>query len=432
MTRIIHWARRRLAKLAHLRSHLWQSLATYTAQGFGMFFGILLARLLDPTDYGSFGFAVAVVFLALLPAIWTLAPILVSEGGQTAENHTRAAGFGWCVALARLLIVTGLGLYYWNLGKSQTAALCLLIGIAEAGRELNNVQRCYLEGLGNFKPNFISALSGVIFCFVVVVPASQLGWGPFTLVLPGLGGMVMDFFIFRHYSGKSIFVRPSWWLGSELMQKSFWLWIYGASESGLQRVDSWFVGRFQGLVQLAYYNRAFGYAPLSSLVLSSLVTSPIVVGFNSCQTVLARRRLFFHAALILLAGGLVNWVALFFFADPFVHLVFGSKWIGAAPVFKAFAGLSLAYAISQLPTAAMVAVQGYRQIGVIRFCGLLTFVSVLALLPQLRNLIAIAYLVQMSWVLQGVAMLFCARSLLFVSDPPSKLGTQSATSNDGF
>src|SRR6266436_9668888 len=78
-----------------LRSHVWQSLANYTQQGFGLIFGVVLARLLTPADFGAYGFALATVFLALLPAMWSLAPTLVADGGRTDDLYGTVAGFTW-------------------------------------------------------------------------------------------------------------------------------------------------------------------------------------------------------------------------------------------------------------------------------------------------------------------------------------------------
>src|SRR5437870_308078 len=88
-----------------LRSHIWQSLANYTQQGFGLIFGIILARLLTPRDFGAYGFALATVFLALLPAMWTVAPTLVADAGRTPELHPIAAGFTWSITVVRFAII---------------------------------------------------------------------------------------------------------------------------------------------------------------------------------------------------------------------------------------------------------------------------------------------------------------------------------------
>ena len=181
-----------------MRAHLWQSLANYTQQGFGLLLGLILARLLQPEDFGAFGFAAASVLLALLPATWSLAPTLIMDAAAAPAFYATAAAFGWCVVFVRLAIVAGLVTWFYLSGQHQTALLCLLCGIIESWKEPNTVQRAYLEGQGNFKPNLISALLGVVFCLGVVVPVALfLRGGPFTLVHPGLGVACKDFFLYR-------------------------------------------------------------------------------------------------------------------------------------------------------------------------------------------------------------------------------------------
>jgi len=395
-----------------VRAHLWQSLAIYAQQGFGLIFGVLMARLLFPADFGAFGFAAASVLLALLPATWTLAPTLVADAGRTPSLHATAAGFGWCVVFARLAIVAALASWFYLRGQHQTAGLCLLCGIVESWRELNNVQRAYLEGQGNFKPNLISAILGIIFCIGVVVPIAFRGWGPFTLALPSLGGTCIDFFIYRHFSRRSIFVKPAWNIGGQTFRRGFWIWLIGASEVAISRLDSWFIGRFRGEMALGYYNRAFGYAPISHILLSSLLGNPTVVGFARCENGAARRRLFFRTASIVLACGMVNWAVFFFLAHPIVAFVFGPKWVGSVPVFRAFASLSLAYVFAFLPVTLMLSASRYREIALVRVACVALFAGALFLVPGTWSAVSVAWLVQATWLAQGLALLFFCRPLL--------------------
>src|SRR4051794_14194935 len=101
IARVLHILRARHT----LRSHIWQSLANYIQQGFGLILGIILARLLTPADFGAFGIAAAIVLLALLPATWSLAPTLVADGGKTAQLYSSVASFTWNIIAARLVIV---------------------------------------------------------------------------------------------------------------------------------------------------------------------------------------------------------------------------------------------------------------------------------------------------------------------------------------
>lgn len=408
----LHGLRARLRERHTLRAHAWQTLANYAQQGFGLGFGIIMARILTPADFGAFGFAAASVCLALLPAMWSLAPTLAARGGQTPASHQSAAAFGWCVVFVRLAIVATVCAVFFQRGQQQMAGLCLLLGIVESGRELNNVQRVYLEGQGNFKPNLISATLGIVFSLAVAVPVAFLGWGPFALALPGLGFFFIDFFLYRHFSGRSIFVKPAWSLRTGFRIDSFWLWLYASAEVALTRLDSWFVGKFLGEQTLGYYNRAFGYAPISHMLLSSFVANPTVVGFARCETAAARRRLLLRTAAIVLAGGLLNWIAFYFFARPIVLFVFGPKWESAVPLFQAYASLSLAYSFGFLPATLLLSACRYREIGLIRIGCVALFAIALIFVPGTRSAISVAWLVQATWVLQGLLLLFLGRSLL--------------------
>lgn len=412
MVIFLHGLRARLRERHTVRAHAWQSLANYAQQGFGLIFGVIMARLLNPEDFGAFGFAAASVSLALLPAMWSLAPTLAARGGQTEENYRSAAAFGWRVVIVRLTIVAAVCALFVQRGAYQTAGLCLLMGIGESGRELNNVQRAYLEGQGNFKPNLISATFGIAFAILVAVPLAFLGWGSFTLALPAVGGLFIDFLIYRHFSSQNIFVKPAGSLRANFRVESFWLWLNTTAEVALMRLDSWFVGKFLGPQTLGYYNRAFGYAPISHMVLASFVSNPTVVSLARCETTVARRRLLARTAAVILTGGLLNWIAFFFFARPIVLFVFGAKWENSVPLFQAYASLSLAYAFGFLPTALMLAARRYREIGIIRICCVALFAIALVFMPGTRSAIGVASLVQTTWVLQGLLLLFSGRSLL--------------------
>lgn len=417
MANLLHGLRARLRERHTLRAHAWQSLANYAQQGFGLVFGIILARILTPADFGAFGFAAASVFLSLLPATWSLAPTLIADAGKTPPLHRVAAGFGWCVVFVRLGIIACLCSWFFLRGQHQTAALCLVAGFTESCRELNSVQRAYLEGMGNFKPNLISAIVGIAFCLGVVVPVSYLGWGPFALLLPGFGSIFIDFLIYRHFSGRSIFVKPAWNFGRDVFRKGFWLWLGGASEVALMRLDSWFLGKYRGDQMLGDYNRAFGYAPISHMVLNSLMSNPTVLGLARCETATARRRLLLKTGAVVFTGAIVNWIVFYFYSQPIVLFVLGPKWNGAVPIFEAFASLSIAYAFAYLPITLLLSARRYRELALVRVTCVSLFAGALFFLPGARSASSVAWLVQATWLLQGLALLVPCRTLLFNDSP---------------
>lgn len=393
-----------------LRAHFWQSLANYVQQGFGLFFGVILARILSPADFGTYGFALATTVLCLLPAMWSLGPILLADSGRTPDLHHIAASFAWGVAAVRF-VITGLVVIWFLMAGSQTTAwLCLLCGFMESFRELNNVQKGTLEGAGRFEPNFLSVVANMLFCIIVVMPIAFLYGGPYVLTLPGLGMLFTDFVIYRYCTGLSVLARPRWDIPREFFRSGFWLWLNTIFETGSLRFDKWFVGNFRGEVALGHYNRAYGYAPLSHMVLNSFLSNPTVVGFARCETAASRLRLLGRTAIILFAGTTINWVVLFFFSRPIVLFLFGPQWEDSVPIFQAFASLSLAYAIAYLPITAMYAQKRYKEIAITRGCLLFMFVVVLVTFRASLSPVMVAWLVEGMFVLQGIILLLFTRS----------------------
>lgn len=389
-----------------MRGHAWQSLANYAQQGFGLLFGMALARLLTPADFGAYGFAFATIILVLLPANWTLAQALVADKSRTPSLYEYATGFGWSVAIVRLGITAIVAVWLLSTERSQMAWLCLIIGATESLRELNNVQRGWLEGQSNFKPNFSAVLTNVAFCIVIVVPVSLFfHWGPYVLALPSLGGVVTDFVIYRHFTGKSIFTKPKWLIPREFLHSSFWLSLNMFSDIMLLRFDKWCVGNFRGENALGYYNRAFAYVPLSHLVLSSLIGNPTVTGLVRCENGAGRARLFRRTAIILFAGGLANWIVFFFFSRPIVLFLFGPQWEQSIPIFEAFASLSIAYAIAYLPITVMYAAGRFSETALVRLGSLVVFAGAAFAFRQDISTTTIAWLIQAVLVIQG-AILF--------------------------
>jgi len=168
-----------------LRSHIWQSLAVYVAQGFGLVFGVIMARILYPPISVPSALLPLRVFLALLPATWTLNPMLVADAGRTPALHAKPPALLGALGLCGLRSLPPLSSGFTFAAKLRRPSSASFSESASRGEELNYIQRYYLEGLGIFKPNLISALLGILFCLTVVVPVGFLGWGPFTLTLPG-------------------------------------------------------------------------------------------------------------------------------------------------------------------------------------------------------------------------------------------------------
>lgn len=391
-----------------VRSHLWQSLANYIQQGTALLLSVILSRILTPSDFGEFAYASANVLLCLLPVAWSLASLVVADGGHTPELTAQALRFGWWVVGAKAVLVLGLVAALFFTGHHLTAGLCLLIGLPESLREMNNVQRATLEGAGLFRQNFMCALLGGLFSLILMIPAARMGWGPYALVFPSFIALIVEYWIFLRVTKRSIFIKPGFPFEKKLFRNGFWLWINGLSETAYARVDKWFAGKIFGAEVLGFYNRAFNFAPLSHLFLNSLMTNPTVVALVRCENAKARRCLFFKTAFLLGLAGAANWIFYAVASKPVILLLFGRQWLGAVPYFQAFAPLSLCYSIAYLPAAVLMATKRFHILALVRVADVGLFLGCLLAMATGITPITLAILLQAYLVVQGlVSFWFC-------------------------
>lgn len=404
---------RSLAQRQVVRAHLWQSAANYWMQGASFAFGVVMARVLTPEDFGRFAFAMATTQLCLLPASWSLSQMLVADGGKTPGLFTKLAGFAWKMAGFRLLIIVAVCAYMALRVSRTMASLAFFIGFPDVLREVVYVRRCWLEGQGNFKVNFLSAIFGTVFSYPVALAAALGGLGTYALVLAGWIALLVDLRIYTRATGFGLSHCSFERTGAGLFRQGFWLWLNSVADVGFQRIDKWFLGRLRGEDALGHYSRAFNYAPLSHLLLNSLMTNPTASALARCADLPARRTLFRKTALIVLAGGALNWILFRYFSGALIPLLFGPRWSAAIPLFEAFAGLSFAYGISYLPAAALLGARRYRALGALRATFLVLLgVGFLAFGARMTTQ-QIAYYVQGCLLAQGVVLFAATHGYLW-------------------
>jgi len=396
--------RRQLGARPTLRSHFWQSLANYAQQFFGLAIGVVLARLLHPEDFGVFAYASSLLVLAVLPANWSLGQDVLTASTNRRHVYREALAFAWKIVWIKALIITGL--FSWFLWRREfplafTIALC---GYPMAAQDLVGLMRICLEGEGNFKVNLYSALLTIGFSLTLGIPLALLGLGVYALALPAPVIWIAQLILYKKISGLSVWAVPMRSPLTTTISRGFVLWLSSAAEQALSRVDKIFLGHFGSTEALGNYNRAFNYAPLSHLVLNSLVANPTVSALGRCANNTARFRLIARSGAIVVGGSLLNFMVWWFFADPLVPWIFGSQWTEAIPLFRAFASLSFAYAVFYLPTTFLLNQRRYAVLAIVRLVGLCLMIGLL-LLPENRgDAVRMAYAVQLSFLIMAAAL----------------------------
>lgn len=384
-----------------LRSHFWQSAANYVQNGAGLVMGVLLARLLHPEDYGQYGFATAAVGLAVLPAAWTLAPQVLADGAREPVVISDALRFADRVVLAKLGL--GLAACLWLL--LSAGALSALIGLVSlfpllAG-DYVGVLRAAMESHGNFKGNFLDSLLSVGATAALSIPLALTGFGVWALALPGIPLVMLQVALFQRLTGLSWRpVKPA--SGRSYAKSGFLIWLSGAAEQALGRMDRILLGSFSNEAELGNYNRAFNYTLISVRVLNSLVANPTVTALARAGSGEAKRRLIAKTAAILLSASFLTFAVFWWFSDTLIPLVFGEQWREAIPAFQAMAPMGLVVSFTYLPVTVLIAAKRYKALAFARVVTLALFVAACFALAAGMDSSRMAWIVQGALFVQGL------------------------------
>lgn len=318
---------------------------------------IVLARVLPADAYGLMAMAMTVTNLAFLfRDLGTMVAIIQRP---------------------RLPERLKCSLYWFNLGTALTLALLLAAlawPIAAAYREprlasvlaalapvlplsaLAAVQQALLERDSRFRLlaqiEAASALGGV----AVALLAAWLGAGVWCLVLQMLTGTGLTSLLAMRASPWRPRRRCSWRALRQVLGFSGHYSLFQLLAYVQRNADSVLVGRLFGSAALGLYAMAFKIMLFPLQHISGVATRALVPALSRCQHQperLAELHLRASGMMALLVAPLM--AGLYALREPFVLLVFGPRWSGAAALLSWLAVLGLAQALAAIPSAVLIA-----------------------------------------------------------------------------
>ena len=258
----------------------WTSLNQVINIGFGFVIGVILARLLSPSDYGLL--AMIAVFNAIAASFMDcgFGNALIRKPDLTENDNSTAFYFN---------IVAGVVLYgiIWLIAPWVTAfydkpILTQLLRVEALLLILSSfkiVQNTQLSRALNFKAIAIINVSSQVISGVVAIVAAYRGFGVWSLVLQHIVSSIISLAL--------LWIISPWRPRGKWDKRSFsYLWGYGSKllASGLldriySNIYPIIIGKFYSAADLGQYTRAKQYANLPSQTLTGVlqqVTFPVL------------------------------------------------------------------------------------------------------------------------------------------------------------
>ena len=306
----------------------WSFFNQFANYGMQSCVGIVMARLLSPSDYG----------ITALPAVFMAVAYIIQNGGLSGalirktdlSEKDLSTAFYYSISVGIVLYVVMFFSARWIADFYNTPVLVPLIRVTALGflwGPLGTPQNVILNRKLDFKtPTKISIISRIVSA-IVGISMAFIGYGLWALVISGLLSsflsLIMNWYVVR-WIPKAGWSKDSfkylWDYGNKMMASSLLDTLYN-------NIAPVFIGKFYSPAELGVYNRAQGYAMMPSQNVTGViqgVTFPVLSKMQNDDEALAHnyRRMLKATAFIIFPIMMM----LSALAHPLVITLVTAKW----------------------------------------------------------------------------------------------------------
>lgn len=308
----------------------WSMIERFATQGVQFLFGIILARMLSPDDYGVI--AMPLVFLAIAQCFIDsgFSGALIRKPNLTEDDLSTAFYFNIGVGVICYLILfftSPLIADFYN--TPILADLLKVTALATLFNPLCAVQQAILTKKIDFKTQAIVSLAGALVSGLVGLVMAYTGFGVWALVFQQVGGYVIRTILLwilckwkpkRRWSWE--FFHYLWGFGSKMLAS-------GLLETIYSNIYPIVIGKYFSANDLGNYTRAQQFSNLPSSNVTGVlqrVTFPVLSNIQNEDERLARN----YRKILKLSAFLIFPLMLILsaVADPLIRVLLSDKWEG--------------------------------------------------------------------------------------------------------
>lgn len=270
----------------------WRFLDLFFNQGMQFIVGIVMARLLSPSDYGITALPVIFIAIANVFIDGGFGLALIRKPELTEKDLSTSFYYSIIVGILCYAFLFIAAPFIANFYKIPVlTSLIRVTAITFIWSPLNTPQTVILNRLLDFRTMARISIVNKILSAVLGIVAAYYGYGLWALVIYSLSSSLMGVL-------QSWFV-VKWFPKERFSKKSFmYLWNFGNKMIGTRLLDSIFsnitpvvIGKYFSTSQLGYYNRALSFGQLPSMQIGGViqgVTFPVLSKIQNDDASLVR------------------------------------------------------------------------------------------------------------------------------------------------
>lgn len=376
---------------AALRGAGWLAADTVGSRIIDMAFAVVLARLLSPEHFGLLAMAASSTAFFRLFANLGLAAAIVQRAEVDEETLSTAFWANLASGVVLFLLIAGLGeVFGLAFREPRVATIILVISLRFIIAAGSATQVAMISRRLDFRSLTLREISATTIGGLIGVACAYRGLGVWSLVAQELGRATVATVLLYRATGWRPTRRFSWpkfrslWsFGGPILMSRLFAYL-------IRNADNVLVGRYLGAGMLGFYSFGFTIfsAPLNDF--SAIIHRVMFSVLSRLQEDTGRfKEAFLRASRYATMLQMPAMVGLALVSAPLVEVVFGSKWLPAAPVVSL---LSLAAVVGMMTSLAPSSIQASGRAD-LHLRG--TLVAVAAYVP--------AFAVGLRWGIVGVA-----------------------------
>jgi len=323
-----------------VKSGLWSAITNVSDRVLQLVMVVVLARLLDPNDFGLLGIALLIIAVLKRFTDLGLNTALIQKEDTNVDQYMDTV---WALQIAR-----GLGIFALSFaaaphvatffGEPRVTDILRVISVSPLLLGVRNPYIVYLRKDLEFHKQFVYRVSGTVVQVTVGVILAVLLRSVWALVAANLAAQITRTAVSYALSSS----RPS--LGFDRSNArdlfSYGKWITGLSVFGFlfAQGDDAFVGWFLGATALGYYQIAYQIARSPATEVTNVLSRTMLPSYSKLQNdTKSLRRAYFKVLTLSVSVSAPMTVGIVVVAPDFVEVFLGSDWLPAVGLMQVLA-----------------------------------------------------------------------------------------------
>lgn len=315
----------------------WVYLENISAQLVSFIVTIILARLLEPSYYGTIALVGVFIAVATVFVNSGFGAALIQKNDADELDYSSMFWFNLSVSVLLYALIFGFSPFIANYyGVAELSLIMRILALSVPLSAFNCIQQAYVSSRMVFKKSFLSNSGGALLSGIIAVAMAYTGAGIWALVAQRILHVFFNTLFLRlivKWSPKWMF---SWQRLKPLISFGWKLLTTGVLFTIYSELRTLIIGKRYSTEELGYYNQGFSFPKFIASNVDTTITRVLFPSLSNVQDegtgrLAEKTRRAAKTSAYIMTPILLG---LLFISDTIVPLLLGDKWLPCVPYMK--------------------------------------------------------------------------------------------------